>query len=59
MKPDGWHTYHVCGGQVREVRRVVDHDDNASLMCVNCGEWFEFTVIVGGAPRSEPEEVPA
>jgi len=35
-KPDGWHTYHICGGQLREVTRV----DSADLFCVYCGEWF-------------------
>lgn len=40
-KPDGWHTYHICDGQLREVARVTDRvrSDTAHLTCAFCGDW--------------------
>jgi hypothetical protein len=38
-KPDGWHTYHICDGQLREVR-FVSKGSQREAMCVHCGQWF-------------------
>jgi hypothetical protein len=35
-KPDGWHTYHICGGQLREVSRTA-----GGALCTYCGEWCQ------------------
>ncbi|MCC7372594.1 MAG: hypothetical protein IT306_29540 [Chloroflexi bacterium] len=42
-KPDGWHTYHVCDGLLRELTRI----DGGDLYCVACGVWFRSVIGVG------------
>jgi len=42
-KPDGWHTYHICGGQLREIEAVgaTGFGGDGFLLCVHCGERYE------------------
>lgn len=41
LKPDGWHTYHVCGGKLRE---LVWQRDGHEATCVTCGTWFSAVI---------------
>lgn len=34
-KADGWHTYHICGGLLRELTW-----SGFEALCVTCGQWF-------------------
>lgn len=44
-KPDGWHTYHVCDGHLREIVRAVPKDGGQpELLCVHCGQWAWVSV---------------
>jgi hypothetical protein len=40
-KPDGWHTYHICGGLIRELSNVTTSTEN-KLYCPSCNEWFDL-----------------
>lgn len=40
-KPNGWHTYHVCGGQLRE---LVWQRDGREAICTTCGTWFSAVI---------------
>jgi hypothetical protein len=52
-KPDGWHAYHVCGGQAREVSWVAQRDGRVWGLCVVCGLSADVTVY-----PAAPIEVP-
>ena len=43
-KPDGWHVYHICEGQLREVTAAGTFGGDGFLLCVHCGERFETKV---------------
>ena len=44
LKPDGWHTYHICGGVLRELTFLGRAGVLSEAMCPNCGEWYRGTV---------------
>lgn len=51
-KPNGWHTYHVCSGQLQEITGVSQVGEAISaLFCPACGEWFEASVRPEGGRR--------
>jgi hypothetical protein len=58
-KPDGWHTYHICSGQMREIVWGVTALPKKEATCIHCGEWIEIMVIArntfGGAQPLAPE----
>jgi len=43
-KPDGWHTYHVCGDVLREISKVGGRDGSSSLYCAVCNEWYDWYI---------------
>lgn len=40
LKPDGWHTYHICGGVLRELTMLRRDGTVSEATCENCGEWY-------------------
>lgn len=42
-KPDGWHTYHICGGERREVTFFTGVNV-ARALCPFCGQWCTVEV---------------
>ena len=49
MNPDGWHTYHICGGLLRELVW-----SGHEVLCVYCGQWCEVRIIPA-QPIAHPE----
>jgi len=51
-KEDGWHTYHICGGQLREITaltasvkgRIRSPQAHREMLCTDCGDWYTATV---------------
>lgn len=51
-KPDGWHTYHVCGGQLRELTWMrTAATGTGEALCTACGAWVEVLVTPDGSHR--------
>lgn len=47
-KPDGWHTYHVCDGQVREIT-FSTKGASSFAVCVFCGQT-QVSDVTGPRP---------
>lgn len=55
-KPDGWHTYHVCGGLPRMVVGIsTGGGEPNNLLCETCGQWCEVRVTEGRQIGIPPE----
>lgn len=56
-KPDGWHTYHVCDGRMRELRMLTPFGTVGTVgtweaMCVTCGQWFRGVITDERQPEA-------
>lgn len=51
-KPDGWHTYHVCGGVLRQVHF---EPTEGWALCIWCGDRCTVSVDPAVAPVENPD----